>query len=220
MQHFTSYDLEHAHWTKNLLVCGVDEVGRGCLAGPVITAAAILKPYAQHPKVIDSKKLNKQNLLLAYHWLMENCMYSIAISSQTIIDKHNIYQATKKTMQHALINLLIKETSKPSLILIDAMPLTLTQTPFDNIPIISLTQGESKSASIAAASIIAKVTRDQILTRLSKTFPNYGFENHKGYGTKQHQNNLSKLNPCILHRETFLKKFLTNKNNEQQSIFC
>ena len=125
------------------------------------------------------------------------------------------------TMKQALLNILVKHSNiAPSLILIDAMPLTLHATPFEKIPIMSFTQGESKSASIAAASIIAKVTRDKIITRMAQTFPNYGLQLHKGYGTALHQQNLIKFKPSILHRETFLKNFLTDKNNEQQSIFC
>ena len=220
MKDYNSYLFEQEYWSKNLLVCGIDEVGRGCLAGPVVTAAVILHSHAYHPMIIDSKKLNKSNLLLAHQWLMSHCTYNIAINSQTIIDTHNIYQATKITMHNALIHLLVKTSKLPSLILIDAMPLTLEKTSFNNIATQSFTQGESKSASIAAASIIAKVTRDNILTRLAISFPNYGFENHKGYATKQHQYNLTKLKPCILHRETFLNNFLTKTKYEQQSIFC
>lgn len=214
------YNFEHEYWSKKLLVCGIDEVGRGCLAGPVVTAAAILHPGAFNPLLIDSKKLSTQNLLKIYKWLIHHCTYSIAIGSNSFIDRHNIYQATQQMMKQALLNILTKQNTQPSLILIDAMPLTLQTTPFDHITIKSFTQGESKSASIAAASIIAKVTRDEIITRMAQTFPNYGFELHKGYGTALHKKNLIKFKPSIIHRETFLKKILTDTNHEQQSIFC
>ena len=215
----TLSNFEHDHWQKNLLVCGIDEVGRGCLAGPVVTTAAILHPNTSHELLIDSKKLTGQNLVKMYDWLLPRCTFSIAINSHTVIDQLNIYQTTKITMKQALLHLLIKSSTLPSLILIDAMPLTLANTPFAEIPILSFTQGESKSTSIAAASIIAKVTRDAIITRLSKTFPNYGLEEHKGYATKLHHQNLTRYQASILHRETFLKNFLKDKNHEQQSIF-
>ena len=214
------YNFEHEYWSKNLLICGIDEVGRGCLAGPVVTAAVILHPQVFHPELLDSKKLSNQNLLKIYHWLMNHCTYSTAIGSNMVIDQHNIYKATQCIMKQALLNLLTKQNTQPSLILIDAMPVSLASTPFDQIPIKSFTQGESKSASIAAASIIAKVTRDAIITRMAQSFADYGFENHKGYGTKLHQQNLMKFKPSILHRETFLKKILMDQDNEQQSIFC
>lgn len=214
------YHFEHIYWSKKLFVCGVDEVGRGCLAGPVVTAAAMLHSDAFHPLLIDSKKLSSQNLLKVYKWLINHCTYSTAIGSNMLIDQHNIYKTTQMMMKQALLNICTKQSTQPSLILIDAMPLTLQATPFDQISIMSFTQGESKSASIAAASIIAKVTRDAIITRMAQTFPNYGFEKHKGYGTQLHQQNLKTFKPSILHRQTFLKNFLTDKNNAQQSIFC
>lgn len=214
------YSFERSNWDKNLLVCGIDEVGRGCLAGPVVTAAAILHPDVQHPLLIDSKKLSAQNLLKIYNWLINHCTYSIATSSHTMIDKHNIYKTTALTMRQSLLHLLIKAPQTPSIILIDAMPLNLTNTPYENIEIISFTQGESKSASIAAASIIAKVTRDKIIARLATQFPSYGLAQHKGYGTKLHQSNLKTFKPSIIHRTTFLKNFLKEDQHEQQSIFC
>lgn len=222
MQHKTSYNFENEHWSKNSSICGIDEVGRGCLAGPVVTVAAILHKNSFHPLLIDSKKLTFKNLLKVYNWLINNCTYSIAINSNRVIDQHNIYKTTQMTMKQSALHLLTKIETPPSLILIDAMPLKLSNTPFCNIEIISLTQGESKSASIAAASIIAKVTRDAIITRLHASFPGYEFAQHKGYGTKLHHQALTKLKPCILHRQTFLKNFMTNKDqhHEQQSIFC
>lgn len=220
MHHKTSYNFEQDHWSKKLLVCGIDEVGRGCLAGPIITAAVILNPETFHPLLIDSKKLSQKNLVKMYNWLINHCTYNVAINSNAMIDIHNIYKTTQMTMKQALLHLLIQVTTPPSLILVDAMPLTLTNTPFEKIPIISLIQGESKSASIACASIIAKVTRDTIITRLAQSFPMYGFEKHKGYGTQLHHQNLKKFKLSVLHRETFLKNFLKDKHHEQQSIFC
>lgn len=213
------YAYEQDHWSKNLLICGMDEVGRGCLAGPIVTAATILHKNVFHPLLIDSKKLSPQNLTKAYNWLINNCTYSIAINSHTIIDQHNIYKTTQITMKQSLLHLLIKSPKFPAVILVDAMPLTLIHTPYQDIPITSLTQGESKSASIAAASIIAKITRDAIVTRLDASFPSYQFAQHKGYATKAHQSALKHFRPSTIHRQTFLKKFLTKHEHAQQSIF-
>ena len=213
------YSFEQDHWSKNLLICGIDEVGRGCLAGPVVTAAAILHKNVSHSLLIDSKKLSPQNLIKMHQWLINNCTYSVAINSHAMIDQHNIYKTTQITMKQALLHLLVKTTQLPALILVDAMPLTLINTPYQDIPITSLTQGESKSASIAAASIIAKVTRDAIVTRLDASFPGYQFAQHKGYATKAHQNALRLFHPSTIHRQTFLKKFSTKHKHAQQSIF-
>ncbi len=214
------YQLEHEYWSKKRLVCGVDEVGRGCLAGPVVTAAAMLHQNVFHDLLIDSKKLSPKNLLFMYDWLMHHCSFSVAIASNAIIDQHNIYKTTQMMMKQALLNILTKEKKSPDLIIIDAMPLSLENTGFENIAIQSFTQAESKSASVAAASIIAKVTRDAIITRLASSFACYGFEKHKGYATAMHQQSLEKFKPSIMHRQTFLKNFLTEKDHEQQSIFC
>ena len=163
------YQLEYEYWSKERLVCGVDEVGRGCLAGPVVTAAAMLHQNVFHDLLIDSKKLSPKNLLLMHDWLMNHCSFSVAIASNTTIDQHNIYKTTQMMMKQALLNLLTKENNNPDLIIIDAMPLSLENTGFENITMKSLTQAESKSASVAAASIIAKVERDRIMQKQLET---------------------------------------------------
>lgn len=215
------YEYEQKFWHKNLLVCGIDEVGRGCLAGPVVTAAAILHTEKMHPKLKDSKTLSKKNMLEAYQWLLQNSTYSIAINSSRIIDKKNIYQATKITMKQALLHLHQKITQQPSLILIDAMSLDLNNTPYNSTEQLSLIKGESKSASIAAASILAKVTRDQILHRLSLTFPAYNLGQHKGYGTRQHQEVILNKSASVIHRKTYLRNLQSKQKDthEQKSIF-
>lgn len=220
MSHKMLYKIEQEYWNKNLLTCGVDEVGRGCLAGPVVTAAAILQPGINHPLLIDSKKLTPEKLITAYEWLLPHCTYAIGINSAQIIDKHNIYQTTAITMKQALINLFAIKKELPNVILIDAMPLSLQTTPYHTIPIQSFTQGESKSVSIAAASIIAKVTRDRIISRMHESFPSYHFTAHKGYATKKHHDALHKYQASIIHRQTFLKNFLKEDYREQQTIFC
>jgi len=212
-----NYPLEKNYWKENKIICGIDEAGRGCMAGPVVIAAAILKPNTQHKFLIDSKKLTPDQLLFMYDWLLDKSVFSISIGSPRIIDQHNIYQATAKQMRTALIHLFAK-TSKPDLIAIDAMPIKLTNTPYFDIETISLIQGESKSTSIAAASIIAKVTRDRIITRIAESFPGYGLEQHKGYCTKLHQKNTLFLKPTIIHRNSFLTKLIGDTLNEQQSI--
>ncbi|MFA5999157.1 MAG: ribonuclease HII [Candidatus Babeliales bacterium] len=213
------YTFEQEHWDKGLQVCGMDEVGRGCLAGPVVTCAVILCENVYHPNLIDSKKLSPVKLREVYKWLINHCTYNIAVSSSRIIDKHNIYQATAMTMKSSLLHLFDKAPKLPSLILVDAMPITLASTPYKDIEIQSFTQGESKSASIAAASIIAKVTRDAIITRMNETFPSYELSSHKGYATAKHQACLRTHQASIIHRQTFLKNFLTELHHEQQSLF-
>lgn len=218
---FQLYEYEQKFWYENLLVCGIDEVGRGCLAGPVVTTAAILHPNSYHPKLKDSKLLKPETMLEVYTWLMQNCNFNIAINSARIIDQKNIYKATQITMKSALLHLFATAPTKPSLILVDAMPLILKNTPYDNIPKESLIKGESKSASIAAASIIAKITRDAILQRINKSFPCYNLKQHKGYATQEHQALILKHNSSIIHRKSFLKNLAINQKdrNEQTSIF-
>ncbi len=219
---FQLYEYEQKFWNEKLLLCGIDEVGRGCLAGPVVTSAAILHPNSFHPKLIDSKLLKPHDMQEVYLWLMQHCTYSVAINSARIIDQKNIYKATQVTMKAALLHLFVQSpTLLPSLILIDAMPLSLANTPYDIIARTSLIKGESKSASIAAASIIAKVTRDTIMQRLHQTFPRYNLKQHKGYATTEHRGLLTLHRPSIIHRTTFLKNLMTDQKdqNEQTSIF-
>lgn len=218
---FQLYEYEQKFWNEKLLICGIDEVGRGCLAGPVVTAAAILHPNSYHPKLKDSKMLKPETMLEVYTWLMQNCSYNIAINSAQIIDQKNIYKATQITMKSALLHLFATTPTLPALILIDAMPLLLSNTPYDTMPRESLIKGESKSASIAAASIIAKVTRDAILRRMNESFPCYNLKQHKGYATSEHQALILKHKPSIIHRKSFLKNLTISQKDrdEQTSIF-
>ncbi|MBI2353228.1 ribonuclease HII [Candidatus Dependentiae bacterium] len=214
------YKYEKELWAQNQVACGIDEVGRGCLAGPVVAAAAILYPHRYHPKLKDSKLLKPEVRTEVYNWLMLHSIYAVAINSARTIDQKNIYKTTQLTMKQALLHLLEKTFSTPSLILVDAVPLIIHNTPYHAIKQESLIKGESKSASIAAASIIAKVIRDRILQRIDHSFPHYHLKQHKGYATKDHQEALKKLKPSIIHRQTFLKKFNFQENfYEQKSIF-
>ncbi len=192
-------------WKENLILCGIDEVGRGCLAGPVVTAAVILNPHADHKYLKDSKVLSAAQRLQAYQWLKDNSIYSISIINSDIIDKINIYQATLYAMKRSLVQLSSKIGRYPDITIVDAMPLTV-----DNITINYFNFGESHSSSIAAASIIAKITRDDIMKRLDSFFPSYGFISHKGYGTKAHRQALQDGGESIIHRKTFLKKIIAS----------
>lgn len=217
------YDVEKKIWKKNELVCGIDEVGRGCLAGPIVTAAVILHPHVYHPQLQDSKLLKPIQLENIYEWIIQNSYYALGISNHRIIDKKNIYKATQMTMKKALFHLLQSVDQLPSIIVIDAMPLDLTTSLYHSISLESWIKGESKSASIAAASIIAKVTRDTILKKIDGSFPLYGFAQHKGYGTARHIKALQTHQASIIHRKTFIKNFqkaLKNDHSEQQTLFC
>lgn len=216
------FELEQTYWLQNKIICGIDEVGRGCLAGPIVTAAVILNTHAINIFLKDSKLMPKIQLEIISKWIMLNSTYSIGITNARIIDQKNIYTATQITMKKALFQVLQSLEKQPALIAIDAMPLDLNGTAYKNIPIVSWTQGESKSASIAAVSIIAKVTRDNIMNLMHTSFPSYELNKHKGYGTQTHIQKIKEHGACVIHRSTFIKNF-TRKNDEtseQQSLFC
>jgi ribonuclease HII len=209
---------EESCWQKQAYICGIDEVGRGCLAGPVITAAVILFPFATHPLLKDSKILTEKKRFAAAQWILKNSWFSYGIIDNTEIDRINIYKATQEAMRQAVYGLFSQKigpwTTKT--ILIDAMPLTIPHLP--TIPeIISFPYGESRSISIAAASILAKVKRDELISRMSKFFPGYQFEEHKGYGTAHHQEALHIKGPSLLHRATFIKNLLPNQESHETS---
>ena len=179
-------------------VCGVDEAGRGPLAGPVCAAAVILPPHAMIPGLNDSKKLSDKKRRELFPQIQQQAIaYGIAFASQEEIDEINILQATFLAMKRALEQL----TVTPDLALIDGNRMTDF-----GLPARTIVKGDSLSANIAAASILAKVTRDDLMVRIGEEYPGYGFEIHKGYGTKAHYAALEKLGPCPVHRMTFLKK--------------
>lgn len=215
----TLYLLEQPLWDKGMSMYGVDEVGRGCLAGPVVIVAAMLHHNVKHSLLVDSKTLSSKELTYMHDWLQDKCYFSISIASARIIDKYNIYQTTAQQMRHALLHLLAITPQQPTLIAIDAMPINLHNTPYQEIEIRSIIKGDSKSASIAAASILAKVTRDRIMTQLENSFPGYGFATHKGYCTKMHQEAIIALQPTIIHRTSYLSWLKKDQINEQKSIF-
>lgn len=175
-------------------IAGIDEVGRGPLVGPVVTAAVILPRDFYDERINDSKKLTEKKRELLYDVIMENAVsVGIGISSEDVIDEINILEATKKAMIEAVNNLSVK----PEHLLIDAVKLNI------DIPQTSIIKGDAKSESIAAASIIAKVTRDRMMVELDKKHPEYDFKHNKGYGTKKHIEAIEKYGILKEHRKTF-----------------
>lgn len=177
-----------------LLVAGVDEAGRGPLAGPVVVAAVILPLGLFLPHLNDSKKLSPAVREELFSAIMESAVAVEIVSiSEKIIDEKNIYQATKQGMYEAVSAL----RPQPQHVLLDAVPLKLSMT---SSPIV---HGDAKSASIAVASIAAKVTRDRLMLKYDEEYPQYGFKRHKGYGTAEHLAALRKYGPCPIHRRSF-----------------
>lgn len=181
-------------------LCGIDEAGRGPLAGPVVAAAVILPKDCQILFLNDSKKLSEKKRELLFDEIKEKAVsYGIGIASPERIDEINILQATYEAMRQAVSGLSVR----PELLLNDAVTI-----PGIDIPQIPIVKGDAKSVSIAAASILAKVTRDRMMVQYDQLFPEYGFARHKGYGTAVHIQALKEHGPCPIHRHTFIKKFI------------
>lgn len=181
-------------------VCGIDEVGRGPLAGPVVAGAVILPTDCEILYLNDSKKLSEKKRELLYDEIMEKAVATgIGVISPARIDEINILQATYEAMRMAIGNL----ETQPSVLLNDAVTIPLVELP--QVPII---KGDAKSVSIAAASIIAKVTRDHMMVEYEEIYPGYGFASNKGYGSAQHIAALKELGPTPIHRRTFIKNIL------------
>ena len=200
MSEINLWEIENAHFANGIeIICGVDEAGRGPLAGPVCAAAVILPKGLEIPGLNDSKKLTDKRRRELMPVIKEQALaYGIAFVSHTEIDEINILQATFLAMERALAELKIK----PNLALIDGN----RQKDF-GINVETVVKGDSRSANIAAASVLAKVTRDDYMEAMAQEYPGYGFEIHKGYGTKAHYEALRNLGPCPIHRMSFLKKF-------------
>ena len=189
------YEFEHKLiQIGKIHICGVDEAGRGPLAGPVVAAAVILKPGVILKHVKDSKQLSKKQLLVALEEVKQHALaIKVVFGSVEDIDRINIYRATKEAMVAAIEGLDIQ----PDFILTDAMPIP----EYKNLE--SIIKGDQKSISIAAASIIAKTTRDAYMKNMHTLFPLYGFDQHKGYPTKKHIEALMTLGPTPIHRKSF-----------------
>lgn len=176
------------------LIAGVDEAGRGPLAGPVVAGAVILKDYKFTSYINDSKKLSAKKREAAFEEITRKAIVGVGIVDEKVIDKINIYRATLKAMQEALANLKIP----PDYVLVDGRMKLPTK-----CPIKCIVGGDSKSLSIAAASIVAKVTRDRIMIEYDNLYPQYGFAKHKGYGTKRHVRSLETHGASPIHRFSF-----------------
>ena len=199
MSNCNMWEIEQSYFDSGVqIICGVDEAGRGPLAGPVCAAAVILPPNANIPGLNDSKKLSDKRRRELYPLIMEQAIaYGIGFADHKEIDEINILQATFLAMERALFQLSVK----PELALIDG-----NRKKDFGIPVKTVVHGDSLSASIAAASILAKVTRDDLMLKMAEEYPQYGFEIHKGYGTKAHYQALAEHGPSPVHRMTFLKK--------------
>ena len=181
-------------------ICGVDEVGRGPLCGPVVAGAVILPKEYDILYINDSKKLSEKKREELYDEISEKALaWSVGIVSPERIDEINILQATYEAMRIAIQNLSIV----PDILLNDAVTI-----PEVDIRQVSIIKGDAKSQSIAAASIMAKVTRDRIMAQYDMMYPEYGFLKNKGYGTKQHIEAIKEIGPCPIHRRTFIKNFI------------
>ena len=181
-------------------ICGIDEAGRGPLAGPVVVASVIMKPDSMIEGVNDSKKISEKKREKLYELITNEAIsYGVGIITQEEIDDINILQATKKGLTNSLNSMDIK----PDMILVDALKGIDTL----GIPYLSIIKGDATSYSIAAASIIAKVTRDRIMREWDKVYPEYGFATHKGYGTAKHIEAIRQYGLCPLHRRSFCKNF-------------
>lgn len=202
MSEITMWEIEDA-FPDAQLICGVDEAGRGPLAGPVCAAAVVLPKHLCLPGLTDSKKLTDKKRRELFPLIQQQALaYGIGFASEAEIDEINILQATFLAMKRALAQL----DCQPDLALIDGN----RETDF-GLPVKTVVKGDSLSANIAAASVLAKVSRDDAMVELAKTYPQYGFDIHKGYGTKAHYQALEEFGPCPAHRRSFLKKFYAQR---------
>ena len=182
-------------------ICGIDEAGRGPLAGPVVVGAVILPQYSFIEGVNDSKKISEKKRERIYDQIIEEAIaWSVGIVDEKTIDEINILNATKLGVKLALEGL----KQKPDVIMVDALNNMDTL----GIPYISVVKGDAKNYSIAAASIIAKVTRDRMMQEWDEVYPAYGFAKHKGYGTAEHIRVIKENGPCSIHRRSFIKNFV------------
>ena len=195
------YSIENEYREKGFnIICGVDEAGRGPLAGPVYAAAVILPSDCVIEGLNDSKKLTEKKREALFDEIKEKALaYGIASADEKEIDEINILNATFLAMKRAIASLSVK----PDLALIDG-----NQKPHTDIEEVTVIKGDAKSMSIAAASVLAKVSRDRFMLEMAEKYPQYEFARHKGYGTKLHYEKIAQYGVCDIHRRTFLKKIL------------
>ena len=198
------WEIEDENYSEGFeIICGVDEAGRGPLAGPVYAAAVILPKHLQIPGLNDSKKLSAKRRRELYPVICDQALaYGIGFATEQEIDEINILQATFLAMERAMAQLKIR----PDLALIDGN----RQKDF-GLPVKTIVKGDSRSANIASASVLAKVSRDDWMIAMAEKYPEYGFEIHKGYGTRAHYQALEAYGPSPIHRMSFLKKFYGEK---------
>lgn len=204
MSNVDMWEIENSVYSEDVqVICGVDEAGRGSLAGPVCAAAVILPKDLVLPGLTDSKKLTDKKRRELFPLIQEQAVaYGIGFASEQEIDEINILQATFLAVQRALDQLSVK----PDLALIDG-----NREKDFGLRVQTVVKGDSLSANIAAASILAKVSRDNLMQKMASDYPQYGFEIHKGYGTKAHYAALREFGPSPIHRMTFLRKFYGEK---------
>ena len=204
MSNVNMWEIENSFYSEEIrVICGVDEAGRGPLAGPVCAAAVILPAHLELPGLTDSKKLTDKRRRELFPLIQEQAIaYGIGFATEQEIDEINILQATFLAMQRALDQLSVR----PDLALIDG-----NREKDFGLPVKTVVKGDSLSANIAAASILAKVTRDNLMVEMAEKYPQYGFEIHKGYGTKAHYAALREFGASPIHRMSFLKKFYGNQ---------
>ncbi len=191
-----------------MVLCGIDEAGRGPLAGPVVAAALILPVGIQIDTINDSKKLSEKKRRQLDAQIREQALsFGIGLADEQEIENLNILQATFLAMKRAVDALAVK----PGYLLVDGRDFPRFIYKGQPLHGEALIKGDSKSAVIAGASILAKVYRDALMLRYADKFPGYGFERHKGYGTKAHREKILELGPCPIHRKTFLRKILNNR---------
>ena len=190
--------LDNDYWDQNQSVLGMDEAGRGPIAGPLMVAGVIFPKGYQNALIDDSKKLSEKKREELFKTIIQDALYyQILVVDEKTIDRKNIYRATQDAMME------IANKAQCDFVLSDAMPLPDIDKPYQ-----AIVKGDQKSLSIAAASIIAKVTRDRLMVEYDKVLPGYDFASNKGYGTKKHIEGLKELGPSPIHRRTFIKKYI------------
>ena len=188
---------EHEYWNLNKYVLGIDEAGRGPLAGPLVVAGVVFEIGYENPAIYDSKSLSEKKREELFDIIQEDALdFEIKIVTEEEIDKYNIYRAAQRAMTEIANDLAC------DFVITDAMPLAIDK------EMVSLVKGDQKSISVAAGSILAKVTRDRIMRQWDEVYPQYGFTSHKGYGTAKHIQAIKEYGLCPIHRRTFTKNFI------------